>query len=220
MNLAGVVLCGGCSTRMGCSKADLPFGPETMLGRVVRLLDEVANPLIVVAAPGQKVPRLPAGVRLVYDHREGRGPLEGIYAGLSALPRECQRAYVTACDAPFLVPRFAQRMAELLGDRAIAGACSEGRAHPLSAVYRRDVQDTIQRLLAQGRLRVGALLEEIPIRCVSAAELVDVDPQLQTLRNLNSPEDYRAALADAGFAITSAEQHAGQLRGGQRKRDG
>jgi molybdopterin-guanine dinucleotide biosynthesis protein A len=200
MNLAGVVLCGGRSTRMGCCKAELPFGPEAMLQRVVRLLREAARPLVVVAAAGQNVPCLPADVRLVYDHRPGRGPLEGIYAGLSALPRECQRAYVTACDAPFLVPRFVQRMAELLGDRAIAVPNIEDRPHPLAAVYRRDVQDTIQRLLADANLRVGALLEELPIRRVSAAELLDVDPQLLTLRNLNSPEDYRAALADAGFA--------------------
>ncbi len=209
MNLAGVVLCGGRSTRMGCSKAELPFGPETMLQRVVRLLSEGTEPLIVVAAPGQKVSCLPADGRLVYDDCEGRGPLEGIYAGLSALPRECQRAFVTACDAPFLVPRFVERMAELLGDRAIAVPIIEDRPHPLAAVYRRDVQETIQRILARGGLRVGALLEELSIRCVSAAELLDVDPRLQTLRNLNSPEDYRAALAEAGFAITPTEQHAG-----------
>src|SRR5208283_4223866 len=98
----------------------------------------------------------PADVRLVYDHREGRGPLEGIRAGLSALPRGSPWAYVTACDAPFLAPRFVQRMAELLGDRAIAVPIIAGRPHPLAAVYRRDVQDTIRRLLAHACLRVGA----------------------------------------------------------------
>lgn len=196
MNLAGVVLCGGCSTRMGCSKAELPFGPETMLQRVVRLLGEVARPLIVVAAPGQKVPDLPAGVPVVYDQCEGRGPLAGMQAGLSALPHGSDLVYITACDAPFLVPGFVRRLAELLGDAALAVPILGGRPHPLAAVYRREVLVTIERLLARDCLRVGALLEELPVRRVDAAELLDVDPQLQTLRNLNSPEDYQAALGE------------------------
>jgi len=196
MNCAGVVLCGGRSTRMGCSKAELQFGSETMLQRVVRLLGEVARPLIVVAAPDQKVPGLPADVRLVHDQYAGWGPLAGMQAGLAVLPRGNEMAYITACDAPFLVPGFVERMAKLLGDHAIAVPIIEGRPHPLAAVYRRNVLETIEWLLAHDCLRVGALLEELPIRHVEATELFDVDPQLQTLRNLNSPQDYRAALAE------------------------
>ena len=53
---AGIVLCGGKSTRMGSSKALLPFGSETMLQRVVRLLGEVVSPMVVVAAVDQELP--------------------------------------------------------------------------------------------------------------------------------------------------------------------
>ena len=56
MNIGGVILCGGESRRMGRPKAWLPFGPETLLQRVVRLIGEVVNPLVVVAAPDQDVP--------------------------------------------------------------------------------------------------------------------------------------------------------------------
>ena len=52
-------LCGGKSTRMGVPKATLPFGPETMLQRVVRLLGTVVSPIVVVAARGQELPELP-----------------------------------------------------------------------------------------------------------------------------------------------------------------
>ena len=62
MTAAGIVLCGGKSTRMGTSKALLPFGPETMLQRVVRLLGEVVAPIVVVAASDQTLPDLPPGV--------------------------------------------------------------------------------------------------------------------------------------------------------------
>src|SRR4051794_38541695 len=90
----GVVLAGGKSTRMGTSKALLPFGPETMLQRVVRLLGRVVSPIVVVTAPGQELPALPADVIVTRDEREGRGPLEGLRAGLKALPPDVDAAYV------------------------------------------------------------------------------------------------------------------------------
>ena len=80
MNTGGIVLCGGRSTRMGSSKALLPFGSETMLQRVVRLLGTVVSPLVVVAATEQALPGLPASVTITRDEREGRGPLEGLRA--------------------------------------------------------------------------------------------------------------------------------------------
>ena len=83
--VGGVILCGGQSKRMGRPKAWLPFGDETMLQRVVRILREVVEPVVVVAAPNQDVPALPAGVEIVHDEVEGKGPLAGLAAGLAAL---------------------------------------------------------------------------------------------------------------------------------------
>src|SRR5215207_6961074 len=98
MTAGGIVLCGGKSTRMGTSKAMLPFGPETMLQRVVRLLGEVVSPIVVVAAPGQELPSLLSTVLIARDEREGNGPLEGLLAGLRALPETVDIAYATSCD--------------------------------------------------------------------------------------------------------------------------
>ncbi len=135
MTAGGIVLCGGRSTRMGSSKALLPFGAETMLQRVVRLLGTVASPLVAVAAPGQELPELPPSVSVTRDEREGRGPLEGLRAGLKALPVDVEIAYVTSCDVPLLVPQFVERMVQLLADHDIAVMEIDGFAHPLSAVY-------------------------------------------------------------------------------------
>ena len=137
MTAGGIVLCGGRSTRMGVAKATLPFGPETMLQRVVRLLDAVVSPLIVVAARDQTLPELPDHVVITRDEREQQGPLEGLRAGLSALPDSVNIAYVTSCDVPLLEPRFVERMIALLGDHDIAVMDIDGFPHPLSAVYRR-----------------------------------------------------------------------------------
>ena len=102
MNRGGIILCGGRSSRMGTAKLALPFGPELMLQRIVRLLGEVCRPIVVVAAPEQSLPELPAGVIVAHDRREGRGPLEGLAAALAALPESAEAAYATSCDVPLL----------------------------------------------------------------------------------------------------------------------
>jgi molybdenum cofactor guanylyltransferase len=199
MNAGGIVLCGGRSTRMGRSKALLPFGPEAMLQRVVRLLGTVVAPVVVVAAPGQPLPALPGDVVISRDEREGRGPLEGLRAGLKALPAASAAAYVTSCDVPLLVPAFALRMFDLLGEHDIAVMEIDGFAHPLSAVYRRTALPHVESLLDRDRLRPAFLFEAVATRRVRPAEVASVDPQLLTLRNLNTPDDYRDALSLAGL---------------------
>ena len=177
----------------------LPFGPEMMLQRIVRLVGEVCLPIVVVAAPGQELPILPDGAIVVHDRREGRGPLEGLSAGLSALPAGVDAAYATSCDVPLLEPAFVRRMFELLGDHVAVVPVSGGFQHPLAAVYRSGILDLVNELLAAERMRPAFLFDSVDTRRVSEAELLDVDPRLNTLKNLNRPEDYFAALAEAGF---------------------
>lgn len=197
MTTAGIVLCGGKSTRMGTPKATLPFGPETMLQRVVRLLAAVVDPIVVVAARQQALPELPDGVMVVLDERQQRGPLEGLRAGLKALPNSVDSAYVTSCDVPFLVPGFVTRMIDLLGDHDIAVMEFDGFPHPLSAVYRRATLPQVEALLELDKLRPVFLFDAVRTRRVRPEEMTSVDPQLRTLRNLNTRDDYRAALKEA-----------------------
>jgi molybdopterin-guanine dinucleotide biosynthesis protein A len=198
LTTAGIVLCGGQSSRMGKPKAWLPFAGEIMLPRVVRLLREVVAPVVVVAAPGQDVPELTAGVDVVRDPERGRGPLQGLAAGLEALRGRANAAYLSSCDVPFLRPAFVRRLIELLGDHVICVPRVGGYLHPLAAVYRLEVAPVVARLLAENRLRPAFLFDEVKTRIVQPEELVDVDESFQTLRNLNTPEEYEAALREAG----------------------
>jgi molybdopterin-guanine dinucleotide biosynthesis protein A len=197
---------------MGLPKLALPFGPELMLERIVRLVGEVCDSIVVVAAPGQQLPPLPGSVVVARDRRGGRGPLEGLSAGLFALPEDVEAAYATSCDVPLLVGAFVLRMFELLGEESCAVPVSGGFQHPLAAVYRTHLVEVIEALLAAERLRPTFLFDSVATRRVSEAELRDVDPQLDTLKNLNQPEDYLAALEQAGFA--APPEVVAQLRGG------
>jgi molybdopterin-guanine dinucleotide biosynthesis protein A len=182
---------------MGRPKAWLPFGNELMLPRIVRLLGEAVAPVVVVAAPNQDVPPLSPEIEIVRDPERGRGPLQGLAAGLEALRGRADAAYVSSCDVPFLQPAFVRRLIELLGAWSICAPESGGYRHPLAAVYRVEVADLAVRLLAEDRLRSSLLFELAPTRIVRPEEFADVDPALQSLRNLNTLADYEAALREA-----------------------
>jgi molybdopterin-guanine dinucleotide biosynthesis protein A len=179
---------------MGKPKAWLPFAGELMLPRVVRLLGQVVQPIVVVAAPGQDVPPLPNEVAIVRDEEKGRGPLEGLAAGLAYLTGKVDAAYLSSCDVPFLIPAFVRRLIDLLENHAICVPRVGDRFHPLAAVYRIGVLGTVRELLAENRLRPVFLFDQVSTRIVSVDELADVDPRLQSLRNLNTPEEYDAAV--------------------------
>jgi molybdopterin-guanine dinucleotide biosynthesis protein A len=118
---------------------------------------------------------------------------------LKALPAEVEAAYVTSCDVPLLVPAFVERVIALLGDHDIAVMEIDGFAHPLSAVYRRRMLPHVEALLAADRLRPAFLFDAVKTRRVQPAEMTSADPELLTLRNLNTQEDYLAALKAAGL---------------------
>ena len=121
---------------MGQPKAWLQFGPEVMLQPVVRLLHTVARPIVVVAAPGQALPELPSQASIVRDEISGRGPLQGLASGFSAIADQADLVFATGTDVPFLEPRWITRLAELIGNADLALPSIGGFYHPLAALYR------------------------------------------------------------------------------------
>ena len=187
-----VVLCGGRSARMGRDKASLPFGDETLLQRVVRIVSASVGDVVVVARAGQELPALPRDVRVVRDELDGRGPLGGLGPGLRASRAEA--VFATGCDAPFLGAAVIGLLFDRLGESDAAVAETDGRPHPLCAVYRTRIASVIDRLVAEGRLRATDLAGHVPTRRVMEDELRAVDPELACLVNCNTPEGYEAAL--------------------------
>jgi molybdenum cofactor guanylyltransferase len=201
-DLGGVVLCGGKSSRMGSSKAWLDFGGEPLLARVVRRIAEVACPIVVVAAPEQEVPPLPDDITVARDPVSGRGPLQGIAAGLEALAGRVRAAFVSSTDVPLLHPALIRRLYALRGgEYDIAVPRADGHYHPLCAIYGLEARAEIAALLAASRLRPFFVFERMRTiiadeqLLLAGEELRAADPALLSLRNVNTPEEYRAALA-------------------------
>ncbi len=198
--IAGVVLCGGKSSRMGRAKLSLAFGTETMLARVVRIVGEVVSPVVVIAAAGQELPDLPSGTLVAEDEIPDRGPLGGLAAGLAALRGRAEVVYLSACDVPLLKPQFVRALIEAIGPHELAVPWDGQYLHPLAAAYRLTVEARVNRMIADSRLSIHRLAQECDARRVDVQELQAIDAELVSLRNVNSPDEYREALRIAGLA--------------------
>jgi molybdenum cofactor guanylyltransferase len=212
MRVAGIVLAGGRSTRMGSPKATLDWHGSTLLRRAVGIVGRVVDgPLIVVRAAGQQLPALPARVELAADARRARGPLQGIAAGLAAIGDRADAAFVCGVDAPLLHPALIGAVvAALAADEQIDVALpvAHGFPHPLAAAYRTSVAGHVHDLLEQDVLGTRPLFERCRVRRLGEAVLradpavAAHDPQLDSLLNLNEPGEYEAARARPAPQVT------------------
>jgi len=191
MKVGGIVLCGGHSRRMGTSKATLRWADECLLNRVLRLVGEVVSPVVVAARRGQDLPPNPPGVQLIYDKEDGVGPLAGLAAGFECLASRCDAAFVIACDQPLVRPDFVRRMIELLGEHQAVVPEHGGRRHPLTAIYRLSTRATLLDLLSNRVRRATMFSDACHARIVSATDFTTSDPTMQSLRNFNTPEEFR-----------------------------
>ena len=197
---------------MGRPKAALEWHGSTLLRRTAQIMARATSgPVVVVRAAGQDLPELPDGVLVADDPREGRGPLQGIAAGLAALTGRADLAFVSSTDLPFLHPAFIRRVLAVLEeseDTDVALPLARGYKQPLAAGYRVSLAETAERLVKEDRLRPAFLFEQCQVRVLDDAELkadpvlAALDPDLDSLLNVNTPDDYQAARRRPAPAVT------------------
>jgi molybdopterin-guanine dinucleotide biosynthesis protein A len=207
---AAIILAGGRSSRMGTPKAALPWHGSTLLRRVTDLAGRVVDgPVVVVRAAGQELPALPAHVRVTEDPREGLGPVQGLAAGLAAVAGEAERAFLCATDMPFLHPAFARAvLGAVTDDVDVALPHARGYPQPLAAGYRTALAGLVEQMVRDELLRPAFLFERCRVRRLRDSDLLAdpllaaLDPELDSVRNLNDRADYDAATAVLAPEVT------------------
>jgi molybdenum cofactor guanylyltransferase len=188
---------------MGSPKAALEWHGSTLLRRVTGIVARsVDGPVVVVRAPGQELPALESAVEVVDDATEGRGPLQGLAAGLAAIGDRAVVAYVSSTDVPLLHPAFVRRVVGTCGD-GVDVVLPEigGHRQPLAAAYRLGVLGEVEELIASHKMRPAFLFERCRVVQLGADELLRdpalarLDPALASVSNLNEPADYAHARA-------------------------
>ena len=188
---------------MGSSKASLDWHGSTLLRRVTGIVARALDgPVVVVCAPGQELSDLDPAIEVVADAREGRGPLQGLAAGLGAIGDRAAVAYVSSTDVPLLHPAFVRCVIDAFSDEVdVVLPEIGGYRQPLAAAYRLDLLDAVEELIAADRLRPAFLFERCRVLHLSDeamlrdSALARLDPGLGSVRNLNEPSDYERARA-------------------------
>jgi molybdopterin-guanine dinucleotide biosynthesis protein A len=188
---------------MGSAKALIDWRGTPLVAHVAAIVAQATTaPVVVAAAPGQELPPLPEGVGVAHDAESGRGPLEGLAAGMRALVGSADAAFVCGADMPFLTAAVVRRLASsLTADwQAVAATDAGGRDLPLGAVYRLDLLGLVEQLLASGERRLGLVAERAETLRIAG------DPALlAALRSVNTPEELAAARVEAFWAEFVAE---------------
>jgi molybdenum cofactor guanylyltransferase len=219
---AGIVLAGGRSSRMGTPKAALEWHGSTLLRRTADIASRATDgPVVVVRAQGQALPALPAHVEVIDDPREGMGPIQGLAAGLAAITGRAEIAFVCSTDMPFLHPAFVRRVLRAAAEGADVGLpIARGYPQPLAAAYRTTLAPVAERLVKEGRLRPAFLFDECVVTRLDEAALradpvlAALDPDLDSVVNINEPADYEAARSRPAPEVTI--QRFGALADGHR----
>jgi len=207
---AGIVLAGGRSRRMGTPKATLEWHGSTLLRRAVGIVGRaVDGPVVVVRAHDQELPPLPVDIEIVEDAREGRGPLQGIAAGLAGIGDRASIVFVTGVDLPLLHPALIRHVLRALdAEHDVALPHAGGYAQPLAAAYRTTIAARLDALIATERLGTRDLFAILRVRELDEnalradSDLAAHDPALDSLLNLNEPGEYEAARSRPAPCIT------------------
>lgn len=187
MKFGAVILMGGESRRMGKDKAKLKIGGRSFFHR---LLLELADYSEVFASVSSSVIRSELPCRMVFDAYPGCGPMAGLQAALSAC--ESDALLTLSCDLPLFEKRFGRWLCSLLDENtdAVIPITSDGRSHPLCAVYRKSCAAVFENFLREGRYKLTAALQELNVHYAQAG---DFEPML---RNINTMSDYEALCAE------------------------
>ena len=189
-----IVLAGGKGKRLGKNKLLEVVGERPLLQRVIDSLIPVSRRILLVTAPRQAIPTIQASetiIATVADVCPGKGPLGGIYTGLSAT--DSRHGLVVAADMPFLNSDLLRHLVSLSTDFDVVMPRVGGEIEPLHAVYSQACLPAIQEQLERNQLQIRVFLDKVRVRYVEEAEIEGFDPSHLSFFNVNTPDELEKA---------------------------
>ncbi len=183
---------------MGRPKPTLRFGNSTILERLIaefRDFDE----MLVMAAPAEfeafpiedLLGTAPSSVRLLRDCNPYEGAASALAQALTSMANDV--AFVCSCDLPLLQSGLARALYGMLNGYEAVIPIINNKAQPLCAVYRRSATTTLELHLASAERRLTQITSDLRAYRPRESELRQIEPDLSSFVNINTPEDYMLA---------------------------
>lgn len=178
---------------MGGAKPLRRLGETTLIGRAVAL-GRTYSPVVAVAVRGADQVAGAVDARLLLDDPAIEGPLAGLASALRFARQQAVACVLTLpCDSPCLPDDLAARLLAALGDSGVVVAQSNGRLHPVCALWRTSALDALAAYLASGRRSLKGFAATVGMTVVDWS-VSDAD----VFANANTPEDLAALQPDLG----------------------
>ena len=196
LSKSAIILAGGSSSRFGQDKGLLQLTNKPLIRHVLdRVGDIVDEKLIVVSSKSQVEQYLKVidpSIDVLVDTANGCGPLAGALTGFE---KACgEYSLVLPCDTPFVSKDVLLLLLELrMNKNAVIPRWPNGYIEPLQAVYRtKPALEAARNALCAGKSNVQAMVDRLrSVRYVSTLVLEQLDPELRTFFNVNTPLDLK-----------------------------
>jgi molybdopterin-guanine dinucleotide biosynthesis protein A len=187
--VAGIVLVGGKSRRMGTDKALLPLKGEPLVELVAGAVGAVVARVLLVGGPAERFAGM--GLPVVEDVYPGSS-LGGLYTGL--LRAETPHVLAVACDMPFPNRVLMRHLVSLREGHDVVVPRRGRFLEPLCAVYSRECLPHMREMLEAGNFRIDDFYGRVRVRHVEGRELEALDAGGSAFVNVNTPDEYRRIL--------------------------
>jgi len=197
-SVAGIILAGGFSRRMGSDKALLSVpgrGQMTFVAHLTGLLTAFCSEVVLVTRDEDQAAKYikhlatqeAGSVRVVSDKVPAAGPLMGLYSGLNAI--HASHALVMAVDMPFVHKDMLAFLLSYPLNEALLVPVVDDISQVLLSVYPRAILPTLETCLLNGQRDLYSLLKIVPVQYIEETQLRKVDPLLRSFVNVNRPDD-------------------------------
>ncbi|HEY78654.1 MAG TPA: molybdenum cofactor guanylyltransferase [Dehalococcoidia bacterium] len=203
MDISCIVLAGGKGSRLGHNKAEVIIGGKSLFQRVLCRVSFLKSEVIVVAS-ADGLASWPAGYsshKVVADIYPDRGPLVGIYTGLTTA--SSFHSLAVGCDMPFLNRALLSHMIKVAPGFDVVIPRVDDMVEPLHALYSKNCLAPIEDMVERGDLSVHSLLGLVRVRYVDSDEIDRFDPEHLSLFNVNTPDelDRARSLVEQGAVV-------------------
>ncbi len=182
MQITGIILSGGQSTRMGTDKALIKIGGETLLERAVKLCQPVCSQILISSnSENHNI----VGTTRIADEFPGCGPMSGIYSCLKKAVNGW--SFVISVDSTFVPSEFISFLLTQTENAEAVVPFHENGKEPLIALYNSSTMPHFRNQLETGQFKMHFLLERVNTRFVDVSEWRK--RQLYLFHNLNFPDD-------------------------------
>jgi molybdopterin-guanine dinucleotide biosynthesis protein A len=197
---SAIVLAGGFSSRFGQDKGVLELAGKPLIKHVVDVVDPLVNEIVVVTNSQERITKyadvVASDVQFVVDVFEARSPLIGALTGFGSAHGEY--TLLLPFDTPFVSREVVSLLFELgQGKAAVIPRWPNGYIEPLHAVYQTKLAlEAAENAVAEGKMQLRAFIEKLRgVRYISTIVIQQLDPELITFFNVNTPADLNKAMA-------------------------